>query len=200
MNVFDVLAVGMALCAIPIYRQLTYVTRPRINKRFRAVRREESDAVFSAVMWFALAMILDFVDSLPGTGIGTKTALGQNILEPASHLAIVTALVWGLWKAREIRTHAVVVLAGLGLFGFVCSTFTGEDTTIRHVANGLMPAYSWLVTAICVVSMVRIAWPLGRDQFEVLLVLGVLALAVAVAQNELIIQWAGGQAHYPELK
>ncbi len=87
-------------------------------------------------------------------------------------------------------------MVAIGSVGFVCSTIVDQETA-RHLANGLMPAFSWLVTALCVVTMVRIAWPDGRDQFEVLLFLGILALAAMVAQNELIIQWAGGQAHYP---
>lgn len=194
--IFDVLAVWVALCAIPIYLCLTNC----LHFEKYDYQRARRDGALYALSYFVLAMTLDFLDSLPGLGVGTKSVFGQDVLEPLSHLAIVAALVVGLWHIKQIGTKTVVFMAVLGVVGFVGSTFVGDHTTVRHLANGLMPAYNWLVTGICVVSVVRLAAPKGQNQFRVLLSFGLLALAAAAAQHDLIAQWASGNAHYPILK
>jgi hypothetical protein len=190
--IFEVLQISAGLCAIPIY---SYLTNPRSS-----FEPDVEEGAMGALIFFTLAMALDFLGSLPGLGIGTKSIFGQDILEPLSHLAIVGALVVGLWSAKQISTGAVRVMVVLGLIGFGCSTFVADDVVIGQFANGLMPLYSWMVTAICVVMVVRLAAPKPKDQFNAYLFFGILVLIAAAAQHELIAQWASGNAHYPILK
>ncbi len=202
MNGFDVLQIAVGLCAIPIALLLKkYDQERRRASRKQLSNGEPEDLVWLALVVFSLAMALDFLGSLPGLGVGTKTALGQDVIEPLSHLAVVAVLVLGLWRCDQIGSRLVVFMAALGLVGFVCSTFVGEDTTVRHLANGLMPAYNWLITAVCVVAIVRIAYEHDEQmQSIVLFVLGLLALAAMAGQHDLIVQWANGNAHYPVLE
>ena len=193
--IFDILQVAMALCAIPIYKELN--RNPFWHEK--GLDHFSHAAVVVFVM-FMNAMTLDFLGSLPGLGVGTKSAFGQGVLEPVSHLAVTGALVLGLWRNRRIDGLLVGFMIFLGLIGFVCSTFVDDGTLVRELANGLMPAYYWLVTAICVVLVTTAAWPRPSDQFGALLLVGLAAVAAAAAQHELIVQWAQGNAHYPVLK
>lgn len=194
--IFDVLQVLMALCAIPIYKILA--SEVIVHDRLRS-RGTVLSSIGDVLMYFAIAMALDFLGSLPGLGVGTKSAFGQDVLEPLSHLAIVGALLLGLWSIRQISGTVIWFLAVAGLIGFAFA-HGGSTDVITGLGNGLLPALNWLVIALCLVNVVCLYTTDPKGRFNLLLVFGVFALAAATAQHELIAQWAQGEPHYPELK